>query len=276
MDLEFHKMNGAGNDFVLIDARNGSVRIDREGVSRICDRRRGVGADGLICIETIDSHDFFMRFFNADGSEAGMCGNGARCAAAFAVQLGVGREESGGRSVHFLTGTGEVEAVVTAGNNVRIHLMDAASMRLNVDVRVAPGSGGVHFMTVGTRHAIVPVPDAGSLTDAEVRTVGRGLRNDPAFAPEGANVNFFSEDEQGLIHLRTYEKGVEDETHGCGTGSVACAVYLSHARDGGGRRRVAQHGGEIFSVSFIPTPDGATDVWLEGPVALNFVGTVTV
>ncbi len=264
-------MNGAGNDFVLVDAREAAVPGDPDLVRRLCDRRRGVGADGLILVEPHGEADFFMRFYNADGTEAGMCGNGARCAAAFAASLGLGRREDDRTRVRLATGTGPIEATVR-GDRVAMRMMDARGMRLDVPVQVAHPGDTVHFVTVGTRHVLVPVDDAARLRHDEVVAAGRALRRDPAFAPEGANVNFFSVDEAGRIRLRTYEKGVEDETHACGTGSVAAAVVLWHTRSVAGPRRVVQHSGEILTVSFVPRADGATDVTLEGPVAVNFRG----
>lgn len=275
MKITFCKMNGAGNDFVLIDGRANPPALGRAPVARICDRRRGVGADGVIVLERSSSADFTMRFFNADGSEAGMCGNGARCAAAFAVSRGAGIVEGTTTRVRFETGTGLVDASVE-DDHVVMDLMDAQNMRVGMHVQVAQRALNVHFMTVGTRHVIVPVDDAVAMPDELVTEQGRELRLNPAFGPEGANVNFCSVSVDGRIHLRTYEKGVEAQTYACGTGSVACAVYLAHERGGSTTREVVQHSGDVLTVSFIPTAQGATAVRLGGPVSINFLGTVSV
>jgi diaminopimelate epimerase len=154
-------------------------------------------------------------------------------------------------------------------------MMDAREMRLNVEVQVAQAPENIHFMVVGTRHVIVLVEDAANLSHNDIMELGRALRNDPAFGPIGANVNFVSVDESDRIHIRTYEKGVEAETQACGTGSVAAAVVMAHEGRGGSPRTVVQHGGDELAVSFTPAPGGAEDVVLSGPVAFNFVGTLS-
>jgi len=274
VSLEFTKMNGAGNDFLLIDNRSGRISLSGDQIQGICDRRRGVGADGLILIEPAWHFDFHMSFFNGDGGPAEMCGNGARCAAAFAVSLGMGSVDEELTSIHFGTESGGITATVR-GQYVSMAMMDAREMRLNVEVQVAQAPENIHFMIVGTRHVIVSVEDAANLTHNYIMELGRALRHDPAFGPIGANVNFVSVDESDRIHIRTYEKGVEEETHACGTGSVAAAVVMAHEGRGGSPRTVVQHGGEELGVSFTPAADGAADVVLSGPVAVNFNGTLS-
>ncbi|HEU4364358.1 MAG TPA: diaminopimelate epimerase, partial [Candidatus Krumholzibacteria bacterium] len=166
MKLGIMKMNGSGNDFVMIDNTKREIALDAAQIAKLCDRRTGVGADGLILIEPEEGFDFFMRFHNSDGSPAEMCGNGACCSAHFAAALGRGRPGPRGTVVRFLTGSGAAEARVE-GNRVSIELMDAEAMRRAVPVKVAPPECEVHFMTVGTRHALVPVPDAGALSGGD-------------------------------------------------------------------------------------------------------------
>ena len=271
--LSFRKMNGAGNDFVLIDNLKGDVELTASEVAGICDRRRGVGADGLILVEPVPDHDFFMRFYNSDGTEAEMCGNGSRCAAAFAADLGLGARGGDETTVRFLTESGDIDATVS-GSRVRMKMMDAVSMRLNVSVEVAQVPGVVHFMTVGTRHVVVMLNDVTELTGNDITGLGRSLRHDPAFGPQGANVNFASVDASGRIRLRTYEKGVEAETYACGTGSIAASVL--YAQTGGPEtpRTVIQRSGDELLVSFVLCADGANNVMLDGPVAVNFDGTI--
>jgi diaminopimelate epimerase len=177
--------------------------------------------------------------------------------------------------VRFLTGSGPARASVQ-GNRVSIELMDAENMRLNVPVQVAPPEGEVHFMTVGTRHALVPVPDAGAMSGEDVVRRGRALRHDPAFAPQGTNVNFMSIARDGRILLRTYEKGVEAETFACGTGSIAAAVWYAHAGLLKSPARVLQRSGDELRVAFELTRHGACNVVLDAPVAVNFVGITDV
>ena len=275
MELQFTKMNGAGNDFVLVDNRSGTLALSGKQISAICDRRRGVGADGLTMIENASDFDFHMKFFNSDGGPAEMCGNGARCTALFAVSLGLGSRKGSETTTRFSTDSGAITATVR-GDNVSMQMMDAREMRRRVTVQVAQVPENIHFMIVGTRHVIVCVEDATALTHDYIVELGRALRQDPAFAPQGANVNFISVDAAGRIHIRTYEKGVEAETHACGTGSVAAAVLLAHEGGGGNSRTVVQKGGEELDVSFIPTPEGARDVFLSGPVAVNFTGKLKI
>jgi diaminopimelate epimerase len=173
--------------------------------------------------------------------------------------------------VRFLTGSGPAHARVE-GNRVTIELMDAEGMRRAVPVQVAPPECVVHFMTVGTRHALVPVPDAGKMSGDDVVRWGRALRNDPAFAPQGANVNFMSIDRDGRIILRTYEKGVEAETFACGTGSISAAVWYAHEGVLKSPVRILQRSGDELRTSFDLTRSGATNVVLDAPVAVNFVG----
>lgn len=275
MKLEFVKMDGAANDFIMVDNRSGAIRLSRDVVAHLCDRRRGVGGDGLILIEPAPEHDFFMHYYNADGGEEVMCGNGARCAAHFAASLGLGRKAAGEAAIHFMTGSGAIDARV-AGERVSMSMMNARAMRRDLPVVVAPRKSAVHFMIVGTRHAVVPMDDVTQLTADEVFQFGRSLRYDPAFAPEGANVNFASLASDGRMHLRTYEKGVEAETLACGTGSVASAVIYAHDGLVHSPVRVVQHSGDELIISFDPSPDGAVNVRMDGPARVSFRGSADV
>lgn len=279
MKLEFTKMNGAANDFVMIDDRGAGrgtgIELSADQVRFLCDRRRGVGADGLIRIRPAVKPDteFHMSYYNADGFPAEMCGNGSRCSAHFAVSLGLGHPDGGATRVRFSTDSGPIDALVS-GDQVTAGMMDAREMRQDIPVRVAQANKIVHFMIVGTRHAVVLVDDAKELTASEITEVGRVIRNDGAFAPIGANVNFASVDDGGVVHLRTYEKGVEAETHGCGTGSVAAAVLLAHRGLLSSPVTVMQHSGDALEATFELVPWGATSVTLRGPVAVNFTGSL--
>jgi len=273
MRLAFTKMNGAGNDFVIVDNRDGAATLSAAQIRHACDRRRGIGADGFILIGKAEDADFRMDYFNSDGGPAEMCGNGARCSAAFAVGLGLGRREGDVVRVRFATGSGPVDAAVS-GERATTNLMDAQGLRLDVPVRVAGRTEKVHFMTVGTRHVVVPVGDAPGMSEADVYAWGREIRFDDAFGPVGANVNFASVDAGGKVHIRTYEKGVEAETHACATGSVACAVLLAHQGRIASPVTVVQRGGEEFRIAFATRAYGAGEVTLTGPVAVNCEGVI--
>jgi diaminopimelate epimerase len=273
--LDFTKMNGAANDFIMVDNRSGRIRLAGEAVAELCDRRRGVGADGLILVEPSPGDDFFMHYYNADGGEEVMCGNGARCSAHFAASLGLGARNGRDTMLHFMTGSGAIDARVD-GDTVTMSMMDAREMRRDLRSDVAPPRTTLHFMVVGTRHAVVAVDDARTLTADDVARYGRALRHDPAFAPAGANVNFASLAPDGRIHLRTYEKGIEAETFACGTGSVASAVIFAHDGRVKSPVQVVQHSGDVLVISFETNSTGATHVRMEGPVRVSFQGTADV
>jgi len=261
MRIEFTKMNGAGNDFVVIADIDRTLHLSAEQIARICDRRKGVGADGLIVIQSAPQFDFHMSFYNSDGQPAEMCGNGSRCSARFAAGLGLD--------------SGPIEALVT-GDRVRMTMMDAGQMRRGISVDIAGRREIVHFMVVGTRHVVMFVDDVDALSSENIVNCGRTLRHAAAFAPKGANVNFASVDAAGVVHLRTYEKGVEAETHACGTGSVVASVLLAHDRRLSSPVTVAQKSGDVLVVSFELVSTGATRVTLEGPAAINFQGSLEV
>jgi diaminopimelate epimerase len=271
MVLEFTKMNGAGNDFVMIYDFDRSLDLSAGTIRSICDRRRGVGSDGLILIQSDPDLDFHMNYHNADGFPAEMCGNGSRCAASFAAANGLGKSDGGIVKLRFSTDSGPISAVVDR-NYVTMDMMDAREMRRDIVVRVAREEKNVHFMVVGTRHVLVFVDDVNDLTNDDIMQLGSTIRHDAAFGPIGANVNFVSVDENNRIYLRTYEKGVEAETLACGTGSVAAAVLLDHMGRLKGPATVRQWSGDDLVVSFNPTQNGANNVTLGGPVATNFTG----
>jgi diaminopimelate epimerase len=275
MQLVFKKMNGLGNDFVMIDNQTGRYDLPADVIEQLCDRRTGIGADGLMVIESSKDTDFFMRFYNSDGGEAEMCGNGGRCAAHFAGSLGLGQEQGGRRTVRFETLAGRLEAWVE-DLKVGLTMMDTKEMWLNIPLQVAGEDKIVHFIIAATRHVVAPVEDAVSMTEEQVASWGRELRYKPEFGPIGANVNFVSKLPDGNLAIRTYEKGVEAETHACGTGSTASAVILSHLSECRSPVKVMQRRGEILNISFEQQPFGASQVVLEGPVAVNFEGTTDI
>ncbi|MEJ2720232.1 MAG: diaminopimelate epimerase, partial [bacterium] len=272
MKIDFTKKNGAGNDFVMIDNRSGRLSPSPLSIRALCDRRRGVGADGVILIEAASGVDFRMRYFNADGGEAEMCGNGARCAARFAASLGMGTDDAGVVRLSFRSGAGEMGAVVESGR-VAVSMTDATAFEKEVSVPVANGAEIVHLINTGVPHAVRLEPDWHGLTGEQVVTRGRRIRLQKKFAPGGVNVNFVGVGDDGRVKIRTYERGVEGETLACGTGSVAAGVVLSHLGLARSPVKVVTHGGDELMVTFELTRDGATNVILEGPASINFTGT---
>ena len=237
--LKFTKMNGAGNDFVLLDNRDGSLQLQTSCIAKICDRHRGVGADGLLVVEPAQNGaDFRMRYYNSDGGEAEMCGNGARCFARFANRVS---GKSG--DVSFETMAGVIRARML-GENVCIQMSAPHSLALNQSLSAGTAKIVVHSLNTGVPHAVVFVGDSAkpsssqisthpllhSLRDdldaVDVRTLGNALRFHPHFAPKGTNVNFVMQTGPNSIAIRTYERGVEDETLACGTGMVASALIF--------------------------------------------------
>jgi diaminopimelate epimerase len=273
MIISFTKMNGAGNDFVMIDNMRGGLHPGVELIQRLCDRTRGVGADGVICIEKANGVDYRMRYYNRDGREVEMCGNGARCAALFAARNGLGSADEGrGVSLSFVAEPGRMGAVVH-GRRVAVSMTDATGLERSVRLDSAEGKELVHVINTGVPHA-VSIEPAWPLRDEAVTVRGRGIRSHARFARAGINANFVHVGADSTVFIRTYERGVEAETLACGTGAVAASVVLSHLGVVGSPVTLATQGGEKLVVTFDLTDFGARKVVLEGPADVNFDGTI--
>lgn len=264
--LAFTKMSGTGNDFIVVDAFHAPVVADWPALAaRFCPRRTGVGVDGLLVLSPSDTADFTYRIFNADGSEAEMCGNGARCAAAFALRHGIA-----GESMSFGTLAGIVEARVNP-KDVSIRVTDPRDLRRDITLDVDGRALSVWSVNTGVPHAVVFTDD---LDAAPVESLGRAVRRHPAFSPAGTNVDFVQRASGSSIRVRTYERGVEGETLACGTGAVASAV-VSHAAGHvcGSPVGVSMPGGDLKIA--LSTDNGEyRDVWLTGEVSFIFTGTI--
>jgi diaminopimelate epimerase len=271
MRIAFTKMNGAGNDFVMIHDAAGSIRLSGEWIRRVSDRRRGVGADGVIIVRPEDGVDFRMVYFNSDGGEAEMCGNGARCASVFAASLGLGVRGSQWVGLSFVAQPGRMWAKVR-GSHATVTMTDARGFEKAVSLDVPGGREIVHLVNCGVPHAVVVEKNWDALSDASVQARGSAIRYHEKFAPAGVNANFVRVTGDGRAEIRTYERGVEAETLACGTGSIASAVVLAQLGLAGERVDVVTRGGDVLTVSFAKTPGGAKDVVLEGPAAVNFEG----
>lgn len=263
--LAFTKMNGAGNDFVVVDNRDGTVRLTPDQIVRICDRRRGVGADGLLMLvrSVTGRAPWAWEFYNCDGSPADMCGNGARCFARFVQRL-----TATDGDVMFETGAGVITARFE-GAEVTVNLTVPREMRLNESLAFETGAQLVHSVNTGVPHAVVLVSDAES---AMVQSMGAAIRHHPHFAPRGTNVNFVQILEPGSIRVRTYERGVEGETLACGTGVTAAALVCARLRSFASPVRVLVQGGDTLRVSFEDAGGGFRDVRLSGPADFVFDG----
>jgi diaminopimelate epimerase len=275
MRIQFEKMNGAGNDFVLVDNRKGDVRFSAWAIRWLCDRRRGVGADGVILVERDAESDFRMRYYNSDGGEADMCGNGARCVARFARGLGLGRKQGNRTTLRFATNPGPMTAAVD-GTSVTLTMIDASGLERSISLQVADHNEKMHVIHTGVPHVVLEETDVDVIPNEAILARGRAIRTHGRFAPQGTNVNFISMRADGAVKIRTYERGVEGETLACGTGAVAGAVVAAHLGRAKSPVVMATRGGELLKVSFEAVSGGATGVLLEGPATLNFVGSVEV
>lgn len=271
--LSFSKYQGAGNDFVLVDQRQTRrlARSDRALVAWLCDRRFGIGADGLILLETHPDYDFEMVYFNADGGEGSLCGNGGRCVAAFARHLGV----ISGDSCRFLASDGPHEARFTrslgpGGEWVELHMADVAQIERRDDSTFVLDTGSPHY---------VRFLEPGALATLDVVQEGRAVRNSERFRAAGINVNFSCADPAGGLAIRTYERGVEDETLACGTGVTAAALawYSAGGNDGVAASTVElpvhARGGQL-AVRFRAEGGAFRDIWLCGPAQRVFEGRI--
>ncbi len=267
MLLEFTKMHGAGNDFVLVDNRQQKISLSREQVVRICDRHCGIGADGVILLVPCQSRraDWAWQFYNSDGSTGEMCGNGARCFARF-VQKHTGLN----RDFTFETEAG----VITArfhGQRVEVNLTEPMQLHIGEQLPVSGGSQTVHSINTGVPHAILFVPDADK---AMVQQLGPEIRRHPRFAPKGTNVNFVQVLGPQHIRVRTFERGVEGETLACGTGVTASALIASRVHHMRSPVQVQVQGGDQLEVSFDESDSRFDNVRLTGPAEFVFEGKI--
>ena len=269
MRIAFTKMNGAGNDFVLIDNRSESIRLSGDQVRLLCDRQRGVGADGLLLLEPNlnGDADWRWQFFNSDGGSAEMCGNGARCFAAFVRNLT--RQPEG---ISFETPAGIVRATFVH-DLVTITLPTPRGLRLHQPLQVNGAEFTVHSLHIGVPHAAVFVDDADK---AMIEERGRAIRAHPHFAPAGTNVNFVEVLRPSSLRVRTYERGVEGETLACGTGAAAAAMIASCIWRVSPPISVKVQGGDVLTIDFKTTESGFDAVQLTGPAETVFTGEIEI
>jgi diaminopimelate epimerase len=267
--INFDKLEGAGNDFLLIDNRVykiSSTRLLKALVCKMCDRKLGIGADGLLVLERSRIADVRMRIINADGSEAEMCGNGARC---FAYDFARKKKAWQNFSLSLETKAGIVKAQVLK-DNVKINMTQPKGLKLDIPLKLNNRKIKVNFINTGVPHTVIFVQ---GLENIDVKNLGQEIRNHREFAPAGTNVNFVEVLNRSSVRIRTFERGVENETLACGTGSVAAALITS-IKMSGDINKVSVHtaGGEILKVSFNRCDRFFSDVWLEGRARLVYRG----
>ncbi|RQP10959.1 MAG: diaminopimelate epimerase [Chryseobacterium sp.] len=256
MNFTFYKYQGTGNDFIVLDNRNVTFPKNPALIEKLCHRRFGVGADGLILLENHEGYDFRMVYYNADGNESSMCGNGGRCTVAFAHHLGIFDEKT-----RFLAVDGPHEAEVIDGM-VKLKMSD-------VDQISTCGEDAV--LNTGSPHFVRYTETARNM---DVFTEGRKIRNSDDFITEGINVNFVTQTGDRQLFVRTYERGVEDETYSCGTGVTAAALTFM-VKTGLSSVDIETRGGRL-SVSAVKTENGFTNIWLAGPAERVFKGELCI
>jgi diaminopimelate epimerase len=269
MTIPFYKYQGAGNDFIIVDERRNMLFPDtperHKLISHLCDRRFGIGADGLMLLRKHTRYDFEMVYFNSDGHEASMCGNGGRCLVAFAAHQGLIK-----KTTTFIAVDGEHHAEIIEDNGQFL----IVSLQMKDVDEIKPVLNG-HFLDTGSPHFVSFIQDIQNL---DVFSEGRKLRHNPVFGSGGTNINFAEITQDQVINIRTYERGVEDETLACGTGITATAIAAHHA--GLIRQnksiKLRARGGEL-SVSFMVDPDGNyKSIYLQGPAKMVFEGSIDI
>lgn len=256
MQIHFYKYQGTGNDFVIADNRDKAISLTTQQVAFLCDRRFGIGADGLMLLENEEGYDFKMVYYNSDGNESTMCGNGGRCITAFARLIGVIDNEA-----NFIAIDGAHHATIDEKGIVHLEMQHVTA----IDFRE-----GCTILNTGSPHYVTWVDD---IKATDVFGKGRATRNSDEFQPKGINVNFVQLTDKG-ISVRTYERGVEDETLSCGTGVTACAIASVQQATGSFTTAIATPGGQL-SVSFTKdTPQTAKDIILSGPATLVYSGNI--
>jgi diaminopimelate epimerase len=278
--IEFVKMVASGNDFVVIETRNQPAPAKRSGPGKpetrelellskkICDRKYGVGADGLLVIEKSKVANFRMRVFNPDGSEAEMCGNGLRCVSLFTANR---KPLTANRKIKIETKAGILEASVSK-DLVKVSMNEPQDLKLDISLNISGEKYVVNFVNTGVPHTVLFV---NNLRDTNVKNLGRYIRFHPKFLPQGTNVDFVEIENKKNILVRTYERGVEDETLACGTGSVAAAIITGLKVKVKGLRckiNVETQGGEILHVYFDNLKNKISNVHLEGKAKIVFIG----
>ena len=268
--IPFMKLSGAGNDFVIINNLNRNVdSTDKDFVNfvtKICQRRMSVGADGILLVEPAADVDFRMRYFNADGGEVETCGNGARCISKFAYLNGLVAEQ-----MRFLTNAGVYESEIV-DENVKVRMSDPTDIRINVPLRLVDGVHTVGFANSGVPHVVFFVDN---LEATDVFDLGQQTRYHDDFKPAGTNANFIRIHSAEQIDIRTYERGVEDETLACGTGSIASAIVSATLGKVTSPVSVRTASGVVLKIHFELENNAAKNVYLEGDARVIYTGELT-
>jgi diaminopimelate epimerase len=261
--LPFSKYSGCGNDFVLIDNRHQTFPIDHTGlITKICQRKTGAGADGLVLLESSSLADFKMRIFNADGSEAEMCGNGIRCLMQFLDELGFSA------SSYLIETKAGLHKLTRNGQEVSVSMPLPSEMQWNLSLS-HPLAQPFHFINTGVPHAVFFVEN---LQSEEWMKQAPLIRHHPYFGKAGTNVNFAHHDSKGIVHLRTYERGVEEETLACGTGAVATALAVAHLYQLTSPITILPLSKDPIKISIISKGGNLAEIHMRGPAIQIYRG----
>ncbi len=270
MQIEFTKMTGAGNDFVVIDNRAGLVKNGPELSRIVCDRHFGIGGDGLLLLEKSTRADFRMMYYNADGSYGGMCGNGGRCIARYAYENGITGPQLSFEALEF------VYKSAVEGNAVELSMKDPSKLRTGIMLPTSTGTVECNFVDTGSPHVVIMLsedaPGRPGLNSIDVVRIGKEIREHREFEPDGTNVNFVKPEGPNRLKIRTYERGVEAETLACGTGSIAAAVIAAELGVATEPIEVQVRSGSVLKVGFVRTEKGYEKVTLSGPAEFVFKG----
>ena len=264
--IQFTKMSGAGNDFVVIDNFNGKLKLSAEQIVKICRRKFGIDADGIILLEKIKGADFYMRFYNNDGSEASMCGNGARCIARFAYVKGYAKDK-----INFMAKDGPHYAEIKKNGGVKLQMINPHTLQLNIKVKVDGGEFKGGFVNTGVPHFVTEVKE---LDKFDAVKFGNRIRFHKQFAPNGTNAMFIEKAGVNKYKIRSYERGVEDETLACGTGATAAGVIMNAYGKAVSPVTFEAPGGTL-KISFKYRDGKYTDVFLEGSADIVAEGIIS-
>ncbi len=276
----FKKMSGAGNDFILVDKnQNAGLILTSEKIKNLCNRRNGIGADGLITIEGASEHNYKMVYYNADGSTGSLCGNGARCAIWFAEKTG--RLKNG--IAKFVSNDAEYSGEVLSNELIKFNFNPPKQIKFNFKIKAANQMITSNFADTGSPHVVINIKDIlkdavnpkssfKNILDVPVLKIGKEIRYSSDFKPAGTNVNFIDVKNE-VIHIRTYERGVEDETLACGTGSVAAALICYVTDNLKPPINLKTYGGDNLIVNFEVENQKVKNLSLTGPAKIIFEGS---
>ncbi len=265
MKITFSKLSGAGNDFIVIDNREQSIHFAPLQINKLCTRRTGVGADGLILLEPSTRYSFSMKYYNADGFPGSMCGNGGRCAVYFAWSIGIPATD--GNAYTFEANGNRYDAWVIGSESVKLKMLAPEGFRDNLEIE----GECCYAVNTGSPHALIYTSN---LEHVDVTGTGRTIRHRTDYFPEGTNVNFIEITSPDSLALRTFERGVEDETLACGTGAVAAALMSYRlGKIPGNRVKIRVKSGDTLEVQF---SDTMQEVFLTGPAKIVYTGSLTI